>query len=74
MNTPTSRIPVDFNQFCVEARQLSHLYLSTEQKLSIEVPADNDIVMCGNAIMNEVQFGQGIRQDDFQDSSVIPHS
>jgi hypothetical protein len=64
----------------VEARQI-HLYLSTDRKLSIQVPAGNETEMWESAIMHEVQFstnddqwhvGQEIRHVVFQESFVIP--
>jgi hypothetical protein len=33
LNCPTSRKPVDFNQVSVEARQLAHLNLSSDQEI-----------------------------------------
>jgi hypothetical protein len=45
---------VDLNQLCVEARQLVHLYLSTDRE--IQVPASIEAAMCGSAITREVQF------------------
>jgi hypothetical protein len=51
----TSRSPVDLSQVSMEATQLSHLYLSP-RNFPFKVPAGNEIEMCGNAIMNEVQF------------------
>jgi hypothetical protein len=41
----------------VEARQLIHFYLSTNQEtFLIQVPAGNETEMCGSAIMYEMQF------------------
>jgi hypothetical protein len=82
LNGPTSRNPVDLSQVSMEAGQLVHFYLSTNQKLSIRVPADNKTEMCGNTIIHEMQFlmndqwhvGQEIRHDIFKESFVITPS
>jgi hypothetical protein len=50
-------------------------------KISIQIPADNDIQTCRNTVMNEVQFltidqwytGHEIMHAIFKEIFVIPH-
>jgi hypothetical protein len=48
LNCSTNRNPVYLNQVSVEARQLIHLHLSTDQ-----VRVGNEAEMCGSTIMHE---------------------